>query len=33
VYYVDFRQVSDDEVKEYIERAKTVGRSHEEAKA
>ncbi len=33
VYYVDFRQVSDDEVKKYIERAKTVGRSHEEAKA
>ncbi len=32
VYYLDFRQVSDEEVKRYLE-AKTVGKSRREVKA
>lgn len=32
VYYIDFRQVSDEEVKRYLEEAKTIDKSHREVK-
>ncbi|HEY7535448.1 MAG TPA: phosphoribosyltransferase [Thermodesulfobacteriota bacterium] len=31
-HYLDFRQVTDEEVKKYLEEAKTIYKSHEEAK-
>ena len=32
-HYTDFAQVSDDEVKEYLERAETIDEFHKEARA